>query len=255
LKLKYFNVSELDKNILKIEIKRPEKGNALNREVLQELVEIFKSIEDKKYIVIITGYGDKYFSAGADINSLYKGEINVLEFHKFFKVIEDYPYPVIAMINGYCFGAACELIATCDVRVASEDAIISMPPTKLGLVYSYEGIAKFIKLIGWGKTKLLFLTGKRLTAKEAHVIGLIDYLVPKNILEEFTLKLSRELSENAPLSMISLKKIINLLGEFRLSREDEQAVESYYKIVLESKDMEEGLRSFLEKREPKYKGI
>ena len=255
MKFNYFDINRIDEGILKIVIKRPEKGNALSYEVLEEFVKVFESIMDEKYIVIITGYGDKYFSAGADIKSLYKGDIDVLEFHKYFKVIEDYPYPVIAMINGYCFGAACELIATCDIRVASENAIISMPPTKLGLVYSYEGIAKFIRLIGWGKTKLLFLTGKRLTAKEAHDIGLIDYLVPNNVLEEFTLRIARELSESAPLSLMSLKKIINLLGEFRLSREDIQAIEGFYKIVLDSEDMMEGLRSFLEKRRPKYRGV
>jgi enoyl-CoA hydratase/carnithine racemase len=247
-------MEEIEEGILKIMINRPEKGNALSRDVLKEFVKIFKSIMDKKYVVIITGYGDKYFSAGADIKSLYDEEINVLEFHKYFKVIEDYPYPVIAMINGYCFGAACELVATCDIRVAGENAILSMPPTKLGLVYSYEGIAKFIKLIGWGKTKLLFLTGKRLMAKEAHAIGLIDYLVPKSILEEFTLKLAHEISESAPLSIMSLKRIINLLGEYRLGKEDIQAIESFYKIVLDSEDMKEGLRSFLEKRKPKYRG-
>ena len=185
---------------------------------------------------------------------MYDREVSVLDFHKFYRVIEEHPYPVIAMINGYCFGAACELIATCDIRVASENAVLGMPPARLGQIYSYEGILKFIRLVGWGKTKFLFLTGARLTAEEAHKMGLIDYLVPDNVLESFTIKLARDILKNAPLSLIGLKRIIRILGRHVLSEEELNEIEKYYRLVLDSKDMEEGLKAFLEKREPRYTG-
>ena len=251
---KYLILKQLSKNILKIEISRPQKANSLSKEVLEEIANAFNLLKDKRDIIIVAGQGDKYFSAGADINSLYNNEICVLDFHKYFKVIEDYPYPVIAMINGYCYGAACELAVSCDIRIASEDAMFGMPPAKLGLIYSYEGIKKFINLIGFGKTKLLFLTGKSLTAEEAYRIGLVDYILPSEMLEEFTIKLAEEISLNAPLSLIGLKKIINILGKYRLADEYISEINEIYRMVLNSEDFQEGLKSFLEKRKPVFEG-
>jgi len=249
---KYVSIKSTDEKIVEVILNRVDKANALNKDMLVELNEFFREIMDERYIVIIRGEGNKYFSAGADIESLYNGELNVVEIHKYFDIIEEYPHPVIAMVNGYCFGAACELIAACDLRTASSKSLFGITPAKLGLTYSIEGIERVIKLIGYSKAKLLFLTGKTITSEEALRYGLVDYVYDPDILEEETIRIARELAENAPLSMESIKRVFNLIRYQKAY--DETTLTDVYNLALESRDYREGLKAFLEKRKPLYRG-
>ena len=248
---------EEGESVCKIILNRPEKGNSLSPSMLKNLsktLEELKSREERK-AVIITGEGEKFFSAGADIEAVLSGDVrgSVVDIH--LKSIEDYPYPVIAMVNGYALGAGCELVATCDIRIASEKAKFGMPPAKLGVIYSYNGIRKFLNLIGVGRTKLLFLTGKIFDAKEAYDFGLVDFIVSEDELEEFTVSLAEEIMECAPLALSGMKEIINLWVKNQIcSKEDERRIRELIAKAFSSEDLKEGLTAFREKRKPKFVG-
>ncbi|MGH7792713.1 MAG: enoyl-CoA hydratase-related protein, partial [Thermodesulfobacteriota bacterium] len=171
------------------------------------------------------------------------------------KAIENFPYPVIAMMNGHAFGGGLELALTCDLRIAVENALFGMPPAKLGVIYTYTGIRKFLNLIGLGYAKELFLTGRNIDAQRAEKIGLVNYVLPKSELEDFTYKLASEISQNAPISMSTMKQMMNSWQRNQLmSKSDEEQVKEMILKVQESEDYKEGQRAFAEKRKPKFKG-
>ena len=171
------------------------------------------------------------------------------------KAVKSYPLPVIAMINGHAFGAGLELAVNCDIRVCVADAKLAIPPAKLGVTYHYGGIKQFLNLVGSGFTRELFLAGNSVNAERALEKGLVNYVVRRDELEEFTYALAEEISENAPLSMISMKKMINIWEEKNpLSRENEKLIKSLLAKVRESSDAREGKKAFLEKRKPVFKG-
>ncbi|MGH7885832.1 MAG: enoyl-CoA hydratase/isomerase family protein, partial [Thermodesulfobacteriota bacterium] len=230
--------------ICKIIINRPEKRNSLTPSILNALQFQIEKLKKDKGIrcIVITGAGDKAFSSGFDINSI--GENDMLRDYdkndpliNVMKAIEKYPYPVISMINGHAFGAALELAATCDIRICVDTAILGMPPAKLGVVYSYSGIKKFINLIGLGNTKELFLIGKTIDAEKAKNIGFINHLSSKNDLEKTTYDLASQIVENAPLSLRTMKKMINSWqNSHTLNTKDEEEIRTLLKKVQESSD-------------------
>ncbi len=244
-------------NVCKIILNRPEKGNSLSPKMLEALSRILEELKSggERKAVIITGAGEKFFSAGADIEAVLSGDVEGSVVDKHLKSIEDYPYPVIAAINGYALGAGCELAATCDIRIATKEARFGMPPVKLGVVYSYNGIRKFLNLVGVGRTKLLFLTGKVFTAQEAYNFGLVDFLVSRDELEEFTVNLAKEIMECAPLALSGTKEIINLWIRNQVcSEKDEERIRELIANAFSSEDLKEGLTAFREKRKPKFVG-
>ncbi len=246
-------ICEIDQ-VAKITLNRPEKGNSLSLSMLEELSAIFDELRKERKVVVITGRG-KFFSAGADIEAVLSGDVKGSVVDKHLKSIEDYPYPVIAAVNGYALGAGCELAATCDIRVASREARFGMPPAKLGVVYSYNGIRKFLNLMGVGRTKLLFLTARTFSAEEAYKFGLVDFLV-EDELEGFTFALAKEIAECAPLALSGMKEIINLWQKNQIcSAEDGKRIKNIIEEAYSSEDFKEGLKAFREKRKPNFRGL
>ena len=169
--------------------------------------------------------------------------------------ILNYPYPVIAMINGVAFGGGCELAVCCDLRVAADDIFMGMPPAKLGVVYSYIGLARFVQNIGFPATRELFYTGRRFDTQRLRELGLVDYAVPRNQLESFTYGLAGEIAANAPLSIKGTKRILGMLS--RASALSEEDAETAHRIRIQafnSEDIKEGQQAFREKRKPVWKG-
>ncbi len=165
------------------------------------------------------------------------------------------PLPVVAMINGHAFGAGLELAVTCDIRISVDYAKFAIPPAKLGVTYPYEGIKKFLNLVGPGLTKELFLTAQPITAQRALENGLINHVVKKEELEEFVHSVTKNMIENAPLSITSMKKMINIWEEKKtLSESEKVALESIFQVVCESTDYREGKKAFIEKRKPLFRG-
>ena len=248
--------------VSKIIFNRPEKRNLLTPDMLLDLESVLKRLkeEDKTRCVVIRGAGETAFSSGYDISSI--GKDDMIRNHagdnplpKALKAIENFPYPVIAMMNGHAFGAGLEIAATCDIRIAVDNCLFGMPPAKLGVVYSYRGVKRFLNLIGPGYTKELFLTGKPINSHRAERIGLVNFVVPVSELEKFTSDMAREITENAPLSLKALKEMANIWQRNQeISAEDEELLKKLTLTVQESEDYKEGQRSFAEKRKPVFKG-
>ncbi len=256
-------VEERD-SICTLIINRPEKRNSLTPALLIGIdAELQRLKEDEKTkCVIIRGSGDKAFSSGYDISAIGQIKDDMMRDYSndhplviASKAIESFPYPVIAVLNGHAFGGGLELAVTCDLRIAVDSALFGMPPAKLGVIYTYSGIRKFLNLIGAGHTKEMFLTGRNIDAKRAESIGLVNYAVPGEALEEFTSKVASDISENAPLSMKTMKAMINAWQKNQLVNPvDEEIIKGLILQVQDSEDYKEGQKAFSEKRKPKFLG-
>jgi enoyl-CoA hydratase/carnithine racemase len=241
---------EKKERVCTLTLNRPEKRNALSPLLLGELTAVLKRLTEEGDVrcVVIRGSGEKDFSAGFDISDLpiragaeeadpVRAESPL---DQGMQAVTDFPYPVIAMVNGSAFGAGCELVMTCDIRIAADHARFSVPPAKLGIVYRWRGILKMIDTVGPA------------TAKE---MGLIHYLVPPDRLSAFTYEMAQEISENAPLSLQALKFIFNRFQQGqRLGTEDVRQMEALRDKAFRSEDIKEGRQAFQERRKPVFKG-
>lgn len=256
---------EKKNNVCTLVLNRPEKKNSLSPELVVLLVKTFEKLasDDSVRCVVIRGSGREAFCSGYDIKSLpTKGSADAREqlekvspVEKLFQCIINYPFPVIAMINGGAFGAGCELAMCCDICVGADDIHMGMPPAKLGVVYPWTGLQRFIQTIGLKSTREMFFIGRFYEGIRLTEFGLVDYLVPRKELEMFTYKLAEEIAGNAPLALRGTKRIINLLLQSnRMDHENQIEAETITEAAFNSEDIKEGQLAFLEKRKPQFKG-
>jgi methylglutaconyl-CoA hydratase len=214
---------EINEKIATVTLNRPKARNAFNGGVLKGLYEAANHIlgEPSVNVVILTGAGDQAFCAGIDLKMIAAGEdfTDELKRHDRFGHIQIYrdcftayeklPVPVIAAINGSCFGAGLELALGCDIRLADETAQFSIPEVQLGIIPDGGGTQRLPKIVGVGKAKELIYTGRRIDAAEALRIGLVEHVYPKARLMEETMKMAQEIANNgAP--VIGCKRAINI---------------------------------------------
>jgi enoyl-CoA hydratase len=252
-------------NICTLTLNRPEKKNSLSLELVERLASTLKELAEDDAIrtVILRGAGDEAFCSGFDIGSLpTHSEADADQRLKSLDQVEsllqrlvNFPYPVIAMLNGFAFGLGCELSMCCDIRIGAEDIRMGMPPARLGLVYPWTGLLRFIQSIGIQSTKEMFFTGRTYTGRRIKELGLVDYLVPGGDLEEFTYAMAKDIAGNAPLALKGIKKVINLLMKSsHLDETQSGEAQEIFRAALLSEDMQEGQSAFLEKRKPQFKG-
>jgi enoyl-CoA hydratase len=249
-----------EKGIGWITLNRPEILNALDKDMLQQLASVLEKMrtDDLVRAVIVTGSGEKAFSAGADIKFL--NQATPLEIRELARLavtvnnkIETLGKVVVAAINGYAFGGGLELAEACMLRVAVRDARLGHPEVRIGAIAGFGGTTRLPRLIGKGRAAELLLRGRLVTAEEALQIGLVNKVVePENLLSE-TETLVLEILSQAPISVRmtweALHRGLNLtLEESALLGTD------YFGLVATTEDFQEGTKSFLEKTNPTFRG-
>lgn len=250
---------ERDGHISTLIMSRPEKRNSLTPQLLASLKGALEKLtnEGSTRVAVLRGEGEEAFSAGYDIGRIDEriGEGGSNPLHDALHAIEHSPFPVLAMIHGFCMGGALELAATCDLRLAAEDARLAITPARLGLVYHPQGLLRFINLVGVGYAKELFLTAGTVDAQRALAMGLVNFVVPKGELQAFTYRLASQIASNAPLSVRGIKQVMNLALRFqRLADDDTAEIRAIIQKAAHSNDLKEGRQAFLEKRKPQFQG-
>lgn len=242
-----------------VTINRPEKRNALTIKTRAEGAAAFDELRDDEgvRVVVITGAGDKAFVAGADISE-FAGRTaldqrEVMAARSLFTAIDTFPKPVIAMINGYCLGGGCELALSCDLRVASQSASFAQPEINLGLIPGGGGTQRLTRLVGEGKAMELILTGDLIDAQTAFRIGLVNAVVPAADLEAHTMELANRIAQKSPVALRLAKEAVKLASRSTLDEGLRREVD-LFALCFSSSDKEEGVRAFLEKRQPEFKG-
>ncbi|MEP7213929.1 MAG: enoyl-CoA hydratase-related protein [Acidobacteriota bacterium] len=240
-------------------INRPDKLNALNKEVHREGVAALEELrrDEAVRVLIITGAGEKSFIAGADISE-FAGQTPVTQrdlFHEktFFNSLDTFPKPVIAMINGFCLGGGCELALACDIRVCSENARFSQPEINLGIMPGGGGTQRLTNLIGEGRAMEMILTGDMIDAATAHKFGLVNHVHPADQLEAETIKLAEKIAEKAPIALQLCKEAVKFASRSNLDEGLRREVD-LFAICFSTEDKTEGVSAFLEKRKPVFKG-
>lgn len=253
-------VDEPARGVARLTISNPGKRGALDHAILDAFTSIVPELEARA--LIITGE-QSTFSAGYDIGDLpdavFADEAERLVAHPFaaaLDVIEDYPYPTLAALNGHAIGGGLELALACDLRIAAATIAVGMPPGKLGLVYSHTGIRKFIDTIGAPRTRELFLVARRIDARTARDWGLVNAVAEPGRLEEEALELAQEIAANAPLSQRGNKRVIRAVldAQAALGPTVERELIELRRACFSSEDFREGIRAFAEKRPPQWRG-
>lgn len=244
---------------------RPRQRNALSPQLLTRLhqtLQVWRR-EDDIRAVVITGVGDKAFSSGYDILAIPTDAtpemaqriIDSSPLDLALRSVKDFPYPIIAMVNGQCFGGALNLALCCDVRIGSDDIAMGMPAARLGIVYSCDGIAQFVRVLGFARARQILLAARTYIGAEARAMGMVDLLVPRSELEATTWRIAEEIAENAPLALKGIKRTLNLIEtSLALSADSRRECEALMAAALQSEDIREAKKAFIEKRKPHFVG-
>ena len=257
--MSFVNV-DLQGAVAVLTIDRPKALNALNPEVLADLKAAFEGIDQNAVrCVVLTGAGDKSFVAGADIGSMStmtkaEGEAFGKLGNDIFLMIEGFPLPVIAAVNGFALGGGCELAMSCDIRICSDNAMFGQPEVGLGITPGFGGTQRLPRIVGMGMAKQLLYTARNIDAAEALRIGLVNAVIPQAELLDAALKMAGQIAKNAPIAVRACKKAVNEGMQVSIDK----AVEIEEKLFggcFETHDQVEGMACFLSREKPKPKAV
>ena len=251
---------ERDGHLLWITLNRPHRLNAFNDVMLEELNAALDMAEQDEGVrcVIITGEGDRAFSAGADLTMFPQlTPAKAVEAAKMgqrtFARIESFPKPVVAAINGYALGGGLELAMACDFRVAAEHAELGNPEIKLGIIPGWGGTQRLVRLVGLAKAKELAMLGDRISAEEALKIGLVNKVVPYEELRDAARDLAKRLADGPPVALRLIKQALNYASIIPVDV-GTWLEAGFFGVLFSTKDMREGIEAFMSKRTPEFKG-
>jgi enoyl-CoA hydratase len=258
-------LTSINEGILTVTINRPDKLNALNKSVFDELDHVMADVYSNPQIkgVIITGSGSKAFVAGADIaefSSFSKEDATLLSLRgqAVFQKIESAPKPVIAAVNGFALGGGCELAMSCHFRVCSENAKFGQPEVNLGLIPGYGGTQRMTHLVGKGKSMEWHMTAKIVDAQEALASGLVNHVTTAEDLIPKTEALLQSIVVKAPIAISKLIECINFAvindSAFTNGKTGFELEAEHFGDCFNTEDMKEGTTAFLEKRKAIFTG-
>jgi enoyl-CoA hydratase/carnithine racemase len=240
---------------------RPEKRNAINRELARELGEAFDAAahDETVRIVVVRGQGP-VFSAGMDLSALQALSERPEALRPFrtaclraWNALEEMPKPTIAQVHGGCLGGALELALACDLRTIAEDAVTGLVETRIGLLPDVGGCSRLPAVVGLGVAKELVMTGKVIDGREAHRIGLANRIAPPEDLDATTDALCQELLACAPLAVGLSKRVLDAAAKPALAATLEQELTAQ-QVLASSEDFAEGAKAFLDRRTPEFAG-
>jgi len=240
-----------------IQLNRPKVLNALSFDTMLELVEAFEELDkDPSVNVIILTGGQNVFAAGADLKEMSQATPVDLMLGRRFELwdrIRKISKPIIAAIAGYCLGGGCELAMNCDIILAAETATFGQPEVNVGIMPGAGGTQRLTRAVGKYKSMEMILTGRSISAEEAHRIGLVNKVVPVESLMEEARRMASEIASKPPLSVRAAKEAILRAQDTALEVGLEFERRAFY-LLFATKDGKEGMNAFLEKRKPAFKG-
>jgi enoyl-CoA hydratase len=251
-------LTSLENGIFIVTVNRPDKLNALNKDVMSDLDTVVNEIETNPDIkaVALTGSGEKAFVAGADISEFVglsneEGKSLAKTGQNIFSRIENCTKPIIAAVNGFALGGGCELAMACHFRIASNNAKFGQPEVNLGLIPGYGGTQRLVQLIGKGRALELLMTGNMIDASIALEYGLVNHVVPQDDLLPKAKMILDQIVSKAPLAVGKCITAVNAV----FSNENGYEIElRSFGECFSTNDMKEGTSAFLEKRKPHFKG-
>ena len=259
MEFKYI-IYEKSEGIATITLNRPEALNAFSKEVVDEVLQALEDIKNDENVrvIILTGAGEKAFSAGADIkamrgmNALRARELSMMG-EKLCGAFENLEKPVIAAINGYALGGGLEVAMACDFRIAVENARMGQTEVNIGLIPGWGGTQRLTRLVGKTKAKELVFSGKMIDAKAAEQLGILNLVVPADKFREAVRQFALELAQKAPVAIKVAKALINKGADISLDAALALEREGFG-VVASTEDLQEGVSAFTEKRKPVFKG-
>lgn len=238
---------------------RPKVLNALSPRTFEELDDVVARVERDRGVraLVLTGAGDKAFIAGADISE-FEGrtpmdQFRVMAGRTIFEAVDAFPKPVIAALNGFALGGGCELAMACDFRIAADNARLGQPEVNLGILPGGGGTQRLPRLVGTGTALKLLFTGELIDAAEALRIGLVDEVVPAAQLRERVMALAGIIAEKSPVALQLIKEAVRAAVRLPLDEGLRQET-ALFGLAFSSEDKQEGVKAFLEKRKPEFRG-
>jgi enoyl-CoA hydratase len=249
--------TRVEDEIAVVELYRPDVLNALNRQMVTEIVSALEAYDrnDGVRVIVLTGSG-RAFAAGADIDEMAGDDPIKLELLNQFAEWDRLALikkPMIAAVNGFALGGGFELALSCDLIVAAETAEFGFPEVNIGVMPGAGGTQRLTKLIGKTKALEWLWTGERMSAKEAHALGIVNRVVAPELLLEETMRLARKLAAKPPLSLRLIKEAVNKAVDYPLYEGMQFERKNFY-LLFATEDQKEGMAAFIEKREPRFQG-
>jgi enoyl-CoA hydratase/carnithine racemase len=254
--------SWLDARTLHIRFNNPARHNALSVDMWEAVPPLLALArdDDRVRLVVFSGAGEKAFVSGADI-SQFEDMRAAREAVKHYETmaettltsIQDFPKPTLARIRGYCIGGGVNVAISCDIRIASTDAVFSVPAARLGLGYRYSAMKNLVDLIGPGAAKDMFFTARRVDAEEAKALGLVSRICAPDALDALVAEYTSTIADNAPLTIMAAKEITREILKASPGIDTELCA-SLIRGCFESADYAEGRTAFMQKRKPVFTG-